>query len=182
MTPLWSYRHEYPVDPPPPPVIPDAAASGPGWPILIEQYLGQKPDGKIWNCPAWPEDTRRVNYFLGAVWMRVQNPLIRSIQISRIHNSTTYIFAGECVSQGYYLPPFGTDMTSEFEDIDKDDGAIKCLTFKDDPGGGYNMHMQGNNVLFADNHVATFKKYDPQSLTYSPDEQMTWEQLKQLQQ
>jgi prepilin-type processing-associated H-X9-DG protein len=59
--------------------------------------------------------------------------------------------------------------------------VIKCLAFRNDSEGGYNMHMQGNNVLFADNHVATFKKYDPQALTYSPDEQMTWDEVKKLQ-
>jgi prepilin-type processing-associated H-X9-DG protein len=40
-----------------------------------------------------------------------------------------------------------------------------------------NMHRQGNNVLFADNHVATFKKWDDSSLTYSPVSQKTFENV-----
>ena len=165
-TPAWAVRHEWPNDPFPPDFM--GEWTGPGWPILIERYLGQNPGGAIWNCPSWRDEERRVNYFLGARWMRVQTPLYRSIPISRIRNSTTYIFAGECTAEEYYPPPFGINDKSEFEDIDKDDGAIKCLKFFGDDGGGFNMHRQGNNVLFADNHVAAFTKWDPQALTYSP--------------
>jgi prepilin-type N-terminal cleavage/methylation domain-containing protein/prepilin-type processing-associated H-X9-DG protein len=162
-TPVWSIRHEWPDDIPPV----DGVDLGPAWTVLIERYLGQNPDGPVWNCPSWPEPERRVNYFLGARWMHEQQPLLRSIQISKIRNSTTYIFAGECTAQRYYVPPFGTDEGNEFEDIDKDDGAIKCLAFFGEVGG-MNMHRQGNNVLFADNHVATFRKWNAQELTYSP--------------
>ena len=90
--------------------------------------------------------------------MHQQNPIIRTIPISRIRNSTTYIFAGECTARIYYPPPYGTD-PSDFEDIDKDDGAIQCLLFTGEDGT-INMHRQGNNILFADNHVATFKHWD----------------------
>jgi prepilin-type processing-associated H-X9-DG protein len=174
-TPAWSQRHEYPNDP----FLPDPLDpnwSGPGWPILIERHLGQKPDGPIWNCPSWPDPERRVNYFFGARWMRVQVPLLRSIPISKIRNSTSYILAGECVSQEYYPPPYGVDTSSLFEDIDKDDGAIECLRFYG-TDGGFNMHRQGNNILFADNHVAPFKKWEPSSLTYSPFTMAAWDEV-----
>lgn len=164
-TPMWAVRHEYPNDPFPPEFL--GEWTGPGWPILIEPYMKQKPDGPIWNCPSFPDTDRRVNYFLGARWMHQQQPMIRSMPMSRIRNSTTYIFAGECSTTRYYPPAFGTDTSSDFEDIDKDDGAIKCLSFFGEDGG-FNMHRQGNNVLFADNHVATFKKWDDSALTYSP--------------
>ena len=39
---------------------------------------------------------------------------------------------------------------------------------------GYTGQIQGNNVLFADNHVATFKKWDDNALTYGPDSQMRY--------
>jgi prepilin-type processing-associated H-X9-DG protein len=173
-TPAWAVRHEYPNDPWPPEFM--GEWTGPGWPILIQQYLGQTPAGAVWNCPSWRDPERRVNYFLGAKWMHDQQPRVRSIPITRIRNSTTYIFAGECTSQIYYPPPFGTDLTSDFEDIDKDDGAIKCLRFFGEDGG-MNMHRQGNNVLFADNHVATFKKWDESALTYSPISMKTWDDV-----
>ena len=172
-TPNYSYRHEFPSDIPSA-SQPDGGESGPGWPNLIERYLGQNPGGAVWNCPSWRDENRRVNYFLGARWMHNQSPILRSIPMSKIKNSTTYIFAGECTAESYYPPPYGTDLASDFEDIDKDDGAIQCLVFFGE-AGGLSMHRQGNNVLFADNHVATFKKFDPSALTYSPvSQQSDW--------
>jgi prepilin-type processing-associated H-X9-DG protein len=163
--PMWSGRHEYPDDRPVPGDINWAVA--PAWPVQIERFVGQKPDGAIWNCPAWPDEQRRVNYFLGARWMHEQNPILRTIPLSRIRQSSSYILSGDCTSQEYYPPPYGIDMTGPFEDIDKDDGAIKCLRFRGE-SGGFNMHRIGNNVLFADGHAATFQKFDPAYLTYSP--------------
>ena len=173
-TPMWAVRHEWPNDPHPEFFMDQW--TGPGWPILIQPFLGQDPGGAVWNCPSWPDPERRVNYFFGARWMRFQEPIIRTIPISRIRNSTTFILAGECVAPEYYLPPFGIDPELS-EDIDKDDGAIKCLRFFGEDGG-YNIHRQGLNVLFADNHVATHKKFEPQSLSYSPDGHATWDDLK----
>jgi prepilin-type processing-associated H-X9-DG protein len=170
-TPAWCMRRHYPVNP-----YPETAFDpGPGWPVLIERYLGQKPDGAIWNCPAWPDGERRLNYFLGTRWMRAQKPVVRSMPLSRIRNSTTFILTGDCVAPLYYPPPFGTD-PDPGEDIDKDDGAIQCLQFWADDGG-MTLHRRGNNVGFADGHAATFTKFDPQSLTYSPTERKTWQDL-----
>ncbi|HEX8525287.1 MAG TPA: type II secretion system protein [Tepidisphaeraceae bacterium] len=172
-TPCWSWRHEWPNDPNPP-VAEDPNWSGPGWPVLLIPYLGHKPDGAVWNCPGFPQD-KRVNYFIGARWMHEQVPLIRSMPLSRIKTASTYLLAAECTAQNYYPPAYGEDLTSEFEDIDKDDGATNCLVFSGE-SGGFNMHRSGNNILFGDGHVAFFKKYDPTAITSSPFTMKTWEQ------
>jgi prepilin-type N-terminal cleavage/methylation domain-containing protein len=172
--PAWSTTHFYPVDNAPLLVPPNSPGySGPGWTLLIARYIGQQPDGKIYNCPAYPTDDHPVNYFIGARWMYKQSPLLRTIQLSKIKTSTSFILSGDCTASIYYPPPFGTQATPE-DDIDKDDGAIQCLVFFGEPGG-YNKHRQGNNVLFPDSHVATFKHFDPASLTYNPFGQGTWQ-------
>src|SRR5437773_6445139 len=173
VTPGIAFRHEYPVDVPW--IDPPGTWSGPGWPLLLERYIGQKADGRIWNCPSFPE--KRVNYFLSARWITQQAPKSLSISLAKIKMSTSYVLAGECSNEKYYPPSFGTDGTSDFEDIDKDDVVLKCLIFAGEPDG-YNMHHQGNNVLFSDGHVATFRKWDAGSLTYSPlVPGVTWESL-----
>jgi prepilin-type processing-associated H-X9-DG protein/prepilin-type N-terminal cleavage/methylation domain-containing protein len=175
MTPAWSMRHEYPVDP----YLGDPNApgwTGPGWPVLLEGYIGQKPDGAIYNCPSFPDDQRRINYFMGARWMRAQEPMLRSMPMSRIKASSLFVMSGDCTSQSYYPPPFGTE-TNPRDDIDKDDAGIKCLSFFPEDQGGYNMHRAGNNVLFADGHVAIFRKFEAQSMTYSPYTMKRWEDV-----
>ena len=102
-TPNFSTRHEYPVDLPD-----DGSNSGPGWVVLLERYIGQKPDGAIWSCPAWPDDQRRINYFIAAKWMwRGQSPGQRSIQLSKIRTASEFVLSGDCTAQEYYPPPYG---------------------------------------------------------------------------
>jgi len=173
--PSWSYRHEYPVDPYEPDPS-DPLWSGPGWPVLLTRHIGQKVDGAIYNCPAFPDPERRMNYFLAARWMHEQNPILRTIPLSKIKTASSYILSGDCVAQEYYPPAFGTDTSSPHEDIDKDDGAIKCLRFLGEPDG-LNMHRGGNNVLFADGHVSIYKKFEESSMTYSPLSMQTWESV-----
>ena len=36
--------------------------------------------------------------------------------------------------------------------------------------GGFNLHRAGNNLLFADGHVTSFRKFDPQSITFHPSD------------
>ncbi len=173
-TPNFSTRHEYPVDLPD-----DGSNSGPGWVVLLERYIGQKPDGAIWSCPAWPDDQRRINYFIAAKWMwRGQSPGQRSIQLSKIRTASEFVLSGDCTAQEYYPPPYGNDETDGKEDIDKDDNAIECLRFSTHALGGYNTHRVGNNVLFADGHAATMKKFDPDLMTCSPLEpHVTWDEV-----
>lgn len=175
LTPAWSYRHEYPNDP----YVGDPTApdwSGPGWVVLLERYIGQKPDGRIYNCPSYPDGEPRVNYFMGARWMYKQRPLVRSMNLGRIRTSTAYIMSGDCTAQAYYPPPFGTNGDSPNDDIDKDDGVTPCVAFFGE-SGGFNMHRQGNNVLFGDGHVSAFKRFDPQAMTYSPHAMQSWDEV-----
>jgi len=182
LTPAWSVIHYYPDTPPPEdPNQPDY--SGPGWIVLLEPYIAQKPDGKIWNCPNFPDATARVNYFMEARWMAIQSPRLRSIQISKPKLSTQFILVGECTASDWYPPPWGTN-GYDFDDVDKDDapgprgapGLQPCLLFFGDHGG-FKMHRAGNNVLFYDSHVATFKKFEPASITFNPFKMQDWDNL-----
>ena len=75
----------------------------------------------------------------------------------------------------WYRSPMG-DWPEEFDNIDKDDNLHACVVFFGSEGG-LNMHRAGNNVLFADDHVAVFKKFDPQALTFHPTEMKDWDQV-----
>jgi prepilin-type processing-associated H-X9-DG protein len=175
LTPAWSVRHEYPVDP----YYGDPTAPGwwgPGWTVLLERYIGQRPDGRIYSCPGYPDDRPRVNYFMGARWMYRQVPLLRSMPLGRIRTASAYILSGDCTALAYYPPPFGGNTESNQDDIDKDDGVTRCVVFFGE-AGGYNMHRAGNNILFGDGHVAAFKRFDRAAMTYSPHAMLDWDEV-----
>jgi prepilin-type processing-associated H-X9-DG protein len=177
--PAWSAVHYYPDDPPyqDDPNSPEYA--GPGWTVLLTPHLGQTPDGVVYHCPAFPIDPPCVNYFLSAKWMYVQQPLLRTMKLSRIRDSSRFVLSGDCTTPVYYPQVFGNTVAGANpgrDDVDKDDGAIECLLFSGEVDG-FNMHRGGNNVLFADGHAATFAAFDPGAMTHSPDGDATWESV-----
>jgi prepilin-type N-terminal cleavage/methylation domain-containing protein/prepilin-type processing-associated H-X9-DG protein len=178
LLPAWSAVHFYPDDPPYQDNPNSADYAGPGWPVLLARYVGQKPDGRIYQCPGFPPEAQPgVNYFISARWMYVQRPLLRTMPFSRIKQSSKFILSGDCTAAEYYPAAFGTGAADARDDIDKDDGAIRCLVFFGEPGG-YNAHRAGNAVLFADGHAATFKSFDPAQMTHSPHGDATWESVR----
>src|SRR3954464_9231094 len=59
--PPWSGWHTYPDG-----ANPDDQP-GPAWTELLAPHFA-KPDSPAYNCPGWPDDSPRVNYFLAARW------------------------------------------------------------------------------------------------------------------
>jgi hypothetical protein len=66
-----------------------------------------------------------------------------------------------------YPPPFGWRTDKSTNDCDKDDATQEGVVFFGQDGG-MNVHKAGNNVLFGDYHVAAFKQFDGQYMTYNP--------------
>jgi prepilin-type N-terminal cleavage/methylation domain-containing protein/prepilin-type processing-associated H-X9-DG protein len=153
---------------------------GPAWTALLAPYLGYPSDrpiaqSPIYHCPAYPGAPEgHLGYFLGTRWMRLHNPVLVTMQLSSIRTSSTFILSADCTAAAQYPPPFGTSIYGD--DPNKNDGATKCLTFFRE-AGGYNMHRAGNNVLFPDGHVTTYRAFDPTALTYSPHAAQDWEQV-----
>jgi prepilin-type N-terminal cleavage/methylation domain-containing protein/prepilin-type processing-associated H-X9-DG protein len=184
LLPAWSAVHYYPDEPSyqNDPNAPDYA--GPGWTVLLTPHLGQAPDGEVYHCPAFPLDPPCVNYFLSARWMYVHQPLLRTMPLGRIRDSSRFVLSGDCTTPVYYPQVFGSSPGAGVgsinpngtgrDDVDKDDGAIQCLLFSGEVDG-FNMHRGGNNVLFADGHAATFAAFDPAAMTHSPSGDATWD-------
>lgn len=167
LLPAWSAVHNWPVDPNP------TDPAGPGWPVHLIRYVGQKPDGMVYRCPDFPDPDQMVTYFLSARWQYQQTPPLHTIPLVRIRRPDHFVFLSECVNRIYYPPPFGVNVPQQ--DYDKDDATVKCLIFADEPGGR-NLHRAGNNVCFADGHVATFRTFDPAAMTSSvKDAGLQWE-------
>jgi prepilin-type N-terminal cleavage/methylation domain-containing protein len=141
-----------------------------GWMENIARYSSDPTTG-VWDCPAFPEGFT-MNYFLGSRWILLKNH--PTLLISDIKLSSVFVLSGDCTQPRLYPPAFGTRTDKSLNDCDKDDATDPGIVFFGDQNG-QNMHPGGNNVLFGDYHVAAFKSFDPQSMTYNPHFMRDWE-------
>jgi prepilin-type N-terminal cleavage/methylation domain-containing protein/prepilin-type processing-associated H-X9-DG protein len=163
--PAWSTWHTWPAG--------DAEDStGPAWTIELAPFIGQAPDGAIYNCPSFRSKEKRRNYFLAAQWSGHSNR--HSMKLSDIKKSTTFVLSGDKTQRGLYPPPFGSSEHS-MDDADPDDygSGMPVLAWPWDQGGFY-MHRGRNNVLFGDGHADSFTGYDPQLMTFNPKRSEAW--------
>jgi prepilin-type N-terminal cleavage/methylation domain-containing protein/prepilin-type processing-associated H-X9-DG protein len=152
--PAWTSERYFPTD---------VDTASPGWTILLRRYLGADPGSNALTCTEFPEKEQRpVTYFLQAAYTRSLG--VTSMPITKIKLTDKYVLVSEAVAKLWFVPPFG-DRDDPRDDIDKDDASHPCLLFAGEDGG-LNMHRGGNNILFADFHVATFPKYDRQAMTW----------------
>ncbi len=157
-------------------VYPDGSSpedeAGLAWTEELALTFGQKPDSAIYNCPSFPPETP-MNYFLEARWSKLQDR--HNIKFSDVKRSSQYILSGDCTGARAYIPPFGI-ATYTTVDVDKSDEVWEHMLFANEPGG-LNIHRDGNNVLFADGHVACFRAFDVSAMTYDVNELATWDQV-----
>jgi len=143
---------------------------GLGWTEQLERELGAGPYSKIYSCPSFPEDFR-INYFLSARWAWATGR--RTMKITEIKLTTQFVLSGDCTQPGLYPPVFGDAAGMTQDDCDKDDATQPGVPFFAEPDGR-NIHVGGNNILFADGHVALFRRFNVQDMTFHPREARSW--------
>jgi len=142
------------------------AAAGPARADVVELRNGTTLEGEV---VAETETSVTLRFTGGQV------PDNTSMPISRIKLSAEFVLSGDVTNLYWYRPPFG-EWDRTFDNTDKDDNVQPCVAFFGE-AGGMNMHRAGNNLLFADGHVAPFRKYDPQAITYHPTERRNWDEV-----
>jgi prepilin-type N-terminal cleavage/methylation domain-containing protein len=135
---------------------------GPGWTEQLAPWF-VPPTSPVYNCPSFPQDVP-INYFLSSRWLRQSER--HSLMLSEIRNSSEFVLSGDTTDGHLYPPPFGHALFT-LDDCDKDDAVGPAISFFGEDGG-QNMHHNGNNILFSDGHVAPFRKFDPNFMTFSP--------------
>ena len=173
---LFAYAAENHSDLPPTggwQVYPDGVSSedepGLAWTELLASKTGVKPDSALYDCPSFPPEARH-NYFLTCRWPMVAGS--HSVRLAQVRNSSQFVLSGDCTNPNEYPAPFGTNSKTTV-DCDKDDLLSELLLFADQPDG-LNVHLGGNNVLFADGHVALFSRFDPAAMTYDGTAMRRW--------
>lgn len=147
---------------------------GLGWTEQLERCF-VPPTSPVYQCPGFPPEFR-INYFLGARWLEklgeVDGQHHANLLSSKVRLSSQFILSGDCTQAMLYPPPFGIAYL-DGDDCDKDDATQEAVVFFG-ASGGFNAHKGGNNILFGDYHVATFKHFDPQLMTYNPHKMQDW--------
>ena len=157
--PAWSGFHVYP------PGSDGKLDSGLGWVDELAGFLS--PTSAVYHCPSFPGPPV-YNYFMSARWAGSNNK--RTFKLTDVRLSSQMVLSGDVTAPGLYPPPSGTG--PDQDDDDKDDNITNCLAFPDD--GGFLMHRGGNNVLFDDLHVDTFRAFNPSRMTFAPDRPVAW--------
>lgn len=136
---------------------------GPGWVEELEPYCAKAKSG-LYHCPAFAPESE-FTYFMSIRYLKKVERRV-DLMTSDIRFSSEFILSGDATNAQIYPPPDGiNDRVSN--DCDKDDALWKQIAFFGEEYGR-NVHRGGNNVLFADYHVACFRKFDPRYMTYDP--------------
>jgi type II secretory pathway pseudopilin PulG len=165
--PNWSGWHTYP----------DGQSSedapGLGWTEVLQPWF-VRPDDPAYNCPSFPGDEPRRNYFLAAQWAGRSGR--HAMKFTDVTMSSRFVLSGDTTQTSLYAPPFGSNR-NENDDCDRDDfggqDRGRVLAWPWDQGGFW-MHRGGNNVLFDDLHVSLFDRFDASRLTFHPKQMQDW--------
>ncbi len=150
--------------------VPPPAGNGTyGWMQQIFSYVNDK---KLYSCPANKEFPDYA-YFLGARAAYIlNNNKPAAVHISKIQYPSAFVLSGD-TTKG---PTPETSFT--VDDCDKDDYVYNCV------GGnlagfaplwkGWQVHMGGQNILFADGHADWFRGYVKDVMTFRYDRLNSW--------
>jgi prepilin-type processing-associated H-X9-DG protein len=136
-----------------------------GWMEQLYPYTSEK---KLYSCPAnkkFPE----YSYFLStrAAFIAAESNFA-SVNIRQIRQSSTFVLAGDTTTGG------NADFFAD--DCDKDDYVQNCVGgMPGDPSWrGWKVHMEGQNILFADGHVKWYRGYAEGVMSFRYDEIHGW--------
>lgn len=158
--PAWSGWHVYP------PGSPEDEA-GKAWTEQLAAYFVM-PDSPVYECPSFGQPW--ITYFITGRWAASRGR--HSTSLREIKLASQFVLSGEDTNRHLYAPPVG-DAARTTNDCDQDDALSPCACFPGDDGG-FLEHKAGNNILFADLHVAAFKSFDATLMTFHVSEMRAW--------
>jgi prepilin-type N-terminal cleavage/methylation domain-containing protein len=150
---------------------PDAPTNS--WMQQIYRFI---QNTNVYHCPAnarFPKDQQSpFNYFNGARAAFVANDnQFSPVNSKLIQFPSAYVLSGDTVWSTFDVPD--TDI-----DADKDDYAYNCVgnaASDDSTTMEWQIHNQGQNILFDDGHVKWYKGYNTNEMTFRYDSMHWWE-------
>jgi prepilin-type N-terminal cleavage/methylation domain-containing protein/prepilin-type processing-associated H-X9-DG protein len=141
------------------------------WMEQLGPYINDK---KLYSCPAnreFPE----YSYFLGvrAAYINAGDNFA-SINVNRIRFPVALVLAGDTTTGGESL---GFPDSFAVDNCDKDDYNQNCVggpLTGDYRWRGWKVHMEGQNILFADGHASWYTGYVEGEMTFRYDKMHAW--------
>ncbi len=139
---------------------------GPGWTELLADYLAGV---QIFRDPVRDRDLAPFSYFLSSKWVYAQTgQAYTSLRDTQVQLTSQFILAGDCNQPLLYPQPYGTSVLPP--DCDQDDASNPGVFFP----GQLLPHAGATNLLFADQHAAVFKQFEPDRMTFHGNRMTDW--------
>ena len=122
----------------------------------MEQLYPYHESKEIYLCPVKPQNKSEFSYFLGtrAAWINASNTYA-STDRRKIRHTTAFVMAG-CTNYPFFL----------MNEPDQDDYSQNCI--------GYPVHIDAQNILFADSHINKYRDYDAADMTFRYEGMSAW--------
>jgi prepilin-type N-terminal cleavage/methylation domain-containing protein/prepilin-type processing-associated H-X9-DG protein len=140
----------------------NAATYSPSW---MQQLISYAQNTNVYHCPS--DRKWFFSYFNGTRAAYVLANAPASVNSRRILFPSAHVLSGDTA----------WDSPTPNDDADKDDYTQNCVG---GPENGINwiewrVHNKGQNLLFADGHVAWYRKYNTNEMTFRYDRMHGWE-------
>ena len=154
---------------------------GSGKASWMEQIFANIGNTNVYRCPGnvqLPMDMQGpFNYFNGTRAAFIVADTDAAVKSSSILYPSAYVLSGDTCGIPNQTSGEGSGGSFDPLDADKDDYTQNCV------GGGVNgspfelwqVHSQGQNILFADGHAKWYKGYDTNEMTFRYDSMHGWD-------
>ena len=151
----------------------DPMTRQPGWMEQMISYIGNT---NSLNCPGNVQLASQYrgpfNYFNGCNAVYAMSGRFGAVKSSAITHPTAFVLGGDTAG----TQNNGMGLQFDPQDADKDDYSQNCVGGAASPAitEYWQIHSQGQNVLFADGHSKWYKGYNASEMTFGYDQMTNW--------
>ena len=146
------------------------------WMQQAFSYVGST---NVYNCPGNAQLPQNMqgpfNYFNGCRAAFVQAGQFAPVKNTAILFPSAYVLSGDTCGIPNLTAGEG-GLTFDPLDADKDDYSQNCVggPINGSPYELWQVHSQGQNILFSDGHAAWYKAYNPNEMTFRYGSMHSW--------
>ena len=154
----------------------DAQTKKPGWMEQIFEYVGNT---NVYDCPGNVQLPANLqgpfNYFNGCNAAYVAAQANASVKATAILFPSAFVLGGDTAG----TKNNGAGLQFDPLDADKDDYTQNCVGGAANPAltEYWQIHRQGQNIMFADGHSKWYKGYNPSEMTFGYTTMTNWIQI-----